>query len=189
MGLNEATNGVYSGDDVRYSASFNTRQERKAGDLALASKRISDFGPYGLIKHLVRKTLTTYADGTFAWGAEGNFYAEILPPRSRLAIPVRDLYYSYGEKYKYLMNAEQSIWLAVIVLTLFSLFGRLKIEHATIMVSLFGVFSYNLLFEARARYLFVFPPLFIILAMYGAMNIQNICKLNHIHLEKSAKNE
>jgi hypothetical protein len=39
------------------------------------------------------------------------------------------------------------------------------------MLSVTGMFAYNLLFEARARYLYVYAPLYIILAAVGIETI------------------
>lgn len=63
------------------------------------------------------------------------------------------------------------IWLTIVSLNIFS--GRKLPNNSicVIMLSILGLTLFELLFEARARYLFTYAPLYIILAIYGFQNI------------------
>lgn len=176
MGLNEETTGAYLQEDVDYSASFETRADRRQADLQLAKERIAAMWPDRLAKHYAKKTIMTYHDGTFAWGVEGDFYMEILPPKSKIAKIVRSVYYTDGECHFLFMNFVQIIWITTLVLSFLSVFGRRKNGTAVIYLTMVGIFIYNLLFEARGRYLFINLPFFFILAGTGLMFLENIIR-------------
>ena len=59
------------------------------------------------------------------------------------------------------------IWLTIIFLNIFSWSAPKKKNICVIMLSILGLTLFELLFEARARYLFTYAPLYIILALYG----------------------
>lgn len=171
MGLNPNDLGVWSAEDVTYSGSFSTSSERNTGNLQVAFNRIKTMGPIGLTKHFIRKTLTNYNDGTFCWGGEGAFYAEILPEKNHyLSSFFRNLYYNRNYKGKYYFiwaNFAQMMWLTVLFFAMLSGFFSKDKRITVVMVSIIGLTLFELLFEARARYLFAYVPLYIILAVCG----------------------
>ena len=65
--------GVWAGDDVSYSDSFQTVEERDQADLQKAFERIENMGAVGFSKQMIRKTLTNYNDGTFFGVEKGRF--------------------------------------------------------------------------------------------------------------------
>ena len=73
MGNNEEGGGVYSEDDVIYSKSFATPQERKKANIQRAFERIKDMGTVGYSRFLAKKILTVYNDGTYAWAEKETF--------------------------------------------------------------------------------------------------------------------
>ncbi|MBP5633921.1 glycosyltransferase family 39 protein [Candidatus Saccharibacteria bacterium] len=173
MGLNKESNGVWSESDVYISEHFqDDAAGRKAAQKEEIAKRLSEFGFGGLLEHGKRKALTIFNDGTFAWGNEGNFYAITYPLRNeKMGAFLRDVTYHTGEKYKVKATVQQAVWLFVL---LFSALGILlkKDKNLTILIiSLVGIILFNFLFEARARYLFVFAPVFIIVATFVLQNV------------------
>ena len=74
MGLNNETDGVYSDEDTLFTDSFETPEEKRAADLAVAGERIKAYGIAGILGHAKKKTLVNYGDGLFAWGVDGNFF-------------------------------------------------------------------------------------------------------------------
>ena len=176
MGLNRKTMGYYSHEDVNYSGSFETSEERTRADLLLAEKRIRNMGAAGLSKHLARKLLTDYNDGTFAWTMEeiekGRFFFKIPKETDPFFSPfIRSFYYSGGAHFRLFVNFETALWLAILALSFAAVFSRPDRNTAAVMLSVTGMFAYNLLFEARARYLYVYAPLYIILAAVGIETI------------------
>ena len=168
MGLNEDSMGIWAAEDVNYSEAVLTAKERTQADLELAKERITKMGIKGLLRQYKRKLLTNFNDGTFAWAQEGNFFRIILDTSNeKLAGLIRSFYYTDGSHYKIFLNFEHAIWLVVMVLTFFSCFTEKNKKIAVIMLTLLGFVLYGLLFEARARYVYIFSPFFIILAVLG----------------------
>lgn len=167
MGLNEERMGVWAGDDVAFSASFHTNCERDRADLNLALQRIGDMGIVRVAVQYMRKTLTSFNDGTFAWLHEGNFFRVIYERTDPLSRFVRSFYYADGSNVKIFQNTEQAIWLSVLFFAVTVCFTQPNKEIAVWLFSLIGLVIYVMLFEARARYVFIFAPVFIVLAAYG----------------------
>lgn len=173
MGLNTETMGAYFTDDNFYSASYHTRAERDRADMRLAFERIREMGPVGVGKQMVRKTLTNYYDGTFCWSGEGSFFSVMNPPKdSPFTRFFRGLYYTkeYAEEgiyYPLWSNFAQMIWLTVLFLSIFSVFGERSPEKNALLLSIIGLTLFELLFEARARYLYTYVPVYILLAVSG----------------------
>ena len=174
MGMNTETFGVYYQNDISLSWRMPTREERLKTNLTVTAERIKDMGPIGLAKQLFRKTLTNYNDGSFCWGGEGGFYREILSERHSIASPfLRKVYYNpnlgqgYGQYNMVWMNAVQAIWMLVLALTLCCAMFVREERLAVVMLSLIGITLFELLFEARARYLYCYVPIYILMASMG----------------------
>lgn len=173
MGMNPIDMGVYSSNDIEFSATFSTCAERNAANLYEAFNRIKNMQVLGFGKLLVRKTLTNYYNGTFSWGGEGVFFLEIFNPKNTpICNFLRGLYYTnqyadIGKYYNVFSNFEQMMWLTIISLNIFSGNTPKNNSKCVIMLSILGLTVFELLFEARARYLLTYVPLYIILATYG----------------------
>lgn len=173
MGLNPVDMGIFSASDVDFSASFFTCHERNVANLYEALNRLKEMGGFGLLKLFVRKTLTNYYNGTFAWAAEGTFFSEIFNQKNTpICDFLRSLYYtrdyaSIGKYYILWSNFEQMLWITILFFNVFSYSAPKNNAIRVIMLSLLGLTIFELIFEARARYLFIFSPLFIVLALYG----------------------
>ncbi len=178
MGLNDETDGVYSNDDTNFTDSIGDPAERTRTNLTVAKERAMAYGPQGIIKHLIKKQLVNFGDGTFAWGIDGNFFAgtefegipEIhenkLRPYILSVITVGEKYFG---KYRIIL---QTIWITVLFFCflsgVFALFaGKNSGPVSVMMLSISGLIIFELLFEAKARYLFAYLPIFLILAFSG----------------------
>lgn len=175
MGMNRETMGVYRSEDVKFSVGFETQAERTAGNLKVTAERIKDMGPAGFLKQIARKTLTNYNDGTFAWCVEGSFFTEILPEGDNfLSRFLRSIYYppeQGGEYYRIWSNFEQAVWLNILLLSAFSVIAKKESTIAVIMLAIIGLTVFEAIFEARARYLYIYAPLYIVLAAKGLETI------------------
>lgn len=177
MGLNHNRNGVYWGEDVKYSASFNTKKERTNANLKEIKTRIGEFGITGLLEHLAKKTLVNFSDGTFAWECEGGFYNEIYEDKDPVISPwLRSWFYSSGSNYHYLATCRQFTWLLVLGLQVFG-FCRIRSrevnqeELLVLLLSILGLIAFLSIFEARARYVYLYIPFYIITTVIGMKNI------------------
>ena len=171
MGLNSETMGVYSKDDVEFSKSFDTRKERSAADLQVAVERVRMLGIAGLARLGVQKTLTNYADGTFCWDGEGEFYIRAVERGdSGFGAFFRNLYYSRqweGRYFPLWANFVQLLWLAILLLGAVGAWRAGDARVDCLMLSILALSAFELLFEARARYLYIYAPLYIALAVRG----------------------
>ena len=177
MGLNEGSDGVYDEEDVMHSKSFKTIGERDAANMEAIRARLKAFGFFGYVDFLTRKALVNFNSGSFAWAAEGSFYLALFNRNTPFASRLMSYYYSYGERHHEFLLFSQALWLAVLCGAFLFSFkrrfqtGREQKQAAVIRLSLAGLVIYVMLFEARARYLYTFLPLFIMAAVLGFREI------------------
>lgn len=179
LGANEDAMGVWNEKDVQISGECKTAEERKQINLEEFSKRIQSMGFIGTIKQAVRKTLTNYNDGTFCWGGEGVFYREIIPERNNPVCSIlRSLYYNRGisDSFIYYEFFAQIIWMGILTFSLFGCFGKRTKYESTVLLAIIGLTVFETVFEARARYLFTYIPMYIIAALVGVYSLNEKVK-------------
>ena len=171
MGLNQETNGAYLYDDVvlTYHA-----EDKHAQQLPVIRARLEDMGAKGLAEHLKKKTLTNYADGTFAWSCEGGFYQRWIEDKDTHLSPfLKSIVYTGGSRYPIYQTAAQCVWLALlagcVLFALRQMIGRADgtDEAAVMMLCIIGITLFQTVFEARARYLYIYAPFFVLLGAGG----------------------
>lgn len=188
MGLNEERNGVFAGEDTSFSKKYKTKAERRKANLELAGERLKNFGAFGYVKHLAKKLLVTYNDGTYAWGQEGTFFKTYYDEVNTRAAPVlRGVYYPGGKYYKVWAAISQAVWLMILLLCLCSGVCVVKTENSKtedsknenskniykskiisiLYLSIIGLTLFELLFECRARYLYTYIPIYCITSISG----------------------
>ena len=177
MGLNETTNGVWSPEDVALSAECNGADERTRTNLTQSAQRLADMGVGGYARHLAKKTLVNYDDGTFAWGMEGVFFKESYDaPDTTLAPLLRGLTYPDGAGFALRSTLAQAVWLLVLMLCFCAGLGAGERGRCVLLLSLVGLMLFEALFEARARYLYHFAPLFCVAAALGLQNLRRLAR-------------
>lgn len=187
MGLNPEMRGDYAQSDVNFSKSFATREERRAANLSVVRERLAELGPTGLAGLFLDKALTNFNDGTFAWGQEGMFFSEGRHGDDLLAPLTRSIYYEDVTHYFAFVTYEHAVWLTTLLLCVISLLRSCLRRHASLDVAdeaappgrssreqrylitymalvLIMLTCFELLFEARARYLYAFATVFVMLA-------------------------
>ncbi len=115
-------------------------------------------GIWGTIKFYMQKLIIANDDGSFAWGWEGNFFGEYRGLHSEFAQKLQSFYYAQDNKMIY--NILQSIWVSIqILVCFFAIFLIIGIKRALfIAMTLTGINLFLMIFEVRARYLFMFVP-------------------------------
>lgn len=179
LGSNPEAMGVWAESDVIISQNCATAKERRTVNLEVFSERISSMGLEGIAKQAVRKTLTNFNDGTFCWGGEGTFYYEILPEKSSpLSGILRKLYYNRGisPAYIYYEMYAQIMWMGTLFFSIFMGIRKRNKYECVIMLTIIGLTLFETIFEARARYLFIYVPFFIITAVLGLHSFHNMLK-------------
>lgn len=174
LGLNEENAGMYSFTDVEYSMSFDTKEERNAGNLSKIKERFMQYGFTGLLRHWQKKLTANYGDATFGWGGQsGGFYMEIYPEKNLpLSSFFRNMYYSMGNNFSGYFTIRQLCWLGILFLMGGAAWRRgadtKDYRMDVMMISVIGLTLFELIFEAHAKYLYTYAPFFVLLAAIGA---------------------
>lgn len=171
LGANTATDGVYSHDDANFSMRYDSRAARNAADLRVWRERLAEMGPYRLMKHLVKKSLINYDDGTFAWGQEGNFFMDTYG-RSELIKSIYGIDDVRGGQVLVTRSvryapAAHALWLLVLIGCVLSLLGSPTKTDFVVCASLLMLSMFLLVFECRARYLLLYLPYYVLLGVIG----------------------
>ena len=168
MGINEETTGAYNGDDVVNSISQNSYEERIAYNKQVFLERLKSMSAKDLAEFYTKKILVNYNDGTLAWGREGGFYDIVNNKDDRLANIMKNFYYNDGSLFYIFTNIMQFIWIFIIVFTFIcAILKKFDKNISVIFLSLIGLTLFVLLFEARARYLYLYSTFYIIIAVLG----------------------
>ena len=91
---------------------------------------------------------------------------------------LQNFYYKDGEYYNYFINGAHLLWMGVLALNLLAVFDKRKDAAIYVLfLSLIGIALFELLFEARARYIFTYVPIYILLACGSAEQVQKRIRL------------
>lgn len=177
MGLNRETNGGFSAEDGNIALASLNKAGRTEIQLHEIRRRLEAFGPQGLLEHLKKKTLTNYADGTFAWGIEGQFFNRLIEDKHPVISPFlkRWIYPDESGRFSGFATFMQCIWLALLLggLLNWAAYSAMKQDEEQVglllvmMLSVVGLTAFELIFEARARYLFAYAPVYLLLGIGG----------------------
>lgn len=167
MGANPVSGGVWSVSDVEFSDAANTPEERSRANLAEFKNRVMAMDLSQANMFLLKKLLTNFADGTFAWEIEGDFYTQIIGTNQAVLN-----FYGISPDASLDNNTfaplSQVLWLFVLAGCILIVLGRRPLKAETVIAfTLLMLSAFLMLFEARARYLFLYLPFFIILGTMG----------------------
>ena len=173
MGLNEETTGSYSTDGSDMVIEFQTdKKARSEVALDRAMERIKEKGLWGTVYFWLRKMVMVFNDASFEWQSFGvcdSPYPVDMAGNTAITQKLRNLFWPeafHAGKYHTFC---QMVWIFCLMgfpgLLILPEKGR---ERCLIfVVSFLGIFLYQMLFEARSRYLFVFLPLLIAISAVG----------------------
>lgn len=188
LGANYQSIGIYSELDVQFSRSHPNKRDRFRAEMKETCKRYSALGVDGSFLLWGRKNLLNFSDGTFYWSHEGEFFFKEVPERSGpIAKFTRSLFLlgdGFGSHYVKWGVVATSMWFGILVLSLFAGWPKRKNSSdmddsslriiETVMFTLLMLILFHTLCEARARYIFGFTPLFVLLAVEGVRRIANL---------------
>ena len=180
LGANSESNGRWTAEDFELSASIEDPTIRKQRDVSEWINRIEDMGVGGIVKLAAKKTLNNYLDGTFWWEGEGKFYIEVVGDNKT----VRD-FYNIGHEKNWIAGSaenetpffiiEQGIWIFVLVGSCLGALNRNPNNGITVAyLTILAISLFLMVFECRARYLFLFAPFF---TLIGAQGWQTVIRL------------
>lgn len=177
MGLNEESGGIYDKDDIDFSNTIETKEERKKANIDESIRRLKSFTPRRLAKHIARKTVSNYGNGMFGWGQEAGsyFYKEVYRDRvPGISGFLKKCIYNTGDYYRIFAIIKQFTWIMCLLLCALSCMRRDKSVNEAVLVialSIIGLTMFETLFEPRARYFYIYVPFYVILAPIGLRNV------------------
>lgn len=173
MGLNEESTGAYSSDIGLIMGEFQTdKNARNAAAFSRALGRMKEKGVIGTVDFWLRKMVMVFNDASFGWHREAwqhSPYPMNMASDTAITQELRDLFWPNAPHTGRYHTLCQLVWIFCLVgFTGMIFIPRDKRERYFVFaVSFLGIFLYQLLFEARARYLFVFLPLLIAIFAAG----------------------
>lgn len=170
--------GGFSQDDVDFTASFETYDERKEATINEAEKRFKDYGLKGFLKHtFYDKVIRTYGSPTLA----GSDYAGRMPlyPNNILS----RLFTDQGDLVSIGLFPCRIYYVFMMLGVLFSAIEAVKKKKSESnqmllagRIAIFGISIFMLIWECNSRYLLVFTPVLILLCADGLSFFTNIFK-------------
>ena len=98
-------------------------------------------------------------------------------PDNHIAVFLRNVYYADHKYYDIYVTVMQSIWVFVLgAVAVSGLRKENRQEIIVLMLSIVGLTLFEVLFEARARYLYTYAPVFCILAAIGIEKLNSEIK-------------
>lgn len=175
MGLNEESTGSYSAEDNAIVGEFETsKSDRNKAAVERAVERLKNRGLFGSIYFYLKKMVMTFNDGVFGWKTEVWVHEEYpVPTASNTALTQRLRSIFRGNDLGYDVGGYNTLCQLAWIFSIMSIPGiclcrtKKKEEYGVLIISFLGIFFYQMLFEARARYLFVFLPLILPIAICG----------------------
>lgn len=179
MGLNTATRGGFSPEDHEFSVGIPAYEERKQYIREEIRNRWNQMTISQRGEHYLTKLIYIMNNGTFSWGDEGIFFDSVPEHDNPVNDVYSDIFYPEGKYFTFYCEFAQVIWMQIllgIVLLFFDLRKKAR-RKAFLMVVLCGLLTFLMLFEARARYLILYLPAFLILSLHGYEGIfSKICE-------------
>lgn len=192
MGLNTERQGVWAEEDVEFSKIFTTTEARNSADWERAMNRIDQMQDGEYTELLKKKLLITFNDGTYAWGQEGRFFNEqgmFREPNDTASPYLRSYVYMWEENYETFSYLSHIVWISIFVLAFLVLLFKANDEKGRkeipiLMLAILGLILFELLFEARARYIYTYLPVFCVLAALGFNGVVQKISLYRDHKNK-----
>lgn len=173
MGLNKDTQGLFSWDDVQFSKESIKNHNNGVAQKEVAISRFQDLINTGeFFGHLERKILNSLGDGSFYWYQVTTFKKGEFEDLNYHAAPfLKNIYLREGKVDK--IAFQQSIWITMLFISLFSIFLKKNKEQIVMILSLIGFVLFMLIFEAGPRTLMNFMSYYIILSMMVLSNLSD----------------
>ena len=159
-------------------ANMTTAAERNAYGVALWKDSLTTSFPEGYGGFLATKAQRTYSDGTFGIWCEGLLSGIAFHHTSPVDLAIRSFMGPGGAHTRWLNSVLQACWMATLFLMSAGALLAMRRQSTlsvlwrnTLCAAVLGLTAYQMLFECRARYLFLFLPVFILFAVGGALSL------------------
>ena len=176
---NECNTGSYCSRYADDTAAKGARERQKVSLNIFIDSLTNNF-PFGWLKFAILKISNFFNDGTFGVWREGssrNNFIQFLS-QGDLVYNLRRFLSWNGDKFRLFSVFVSIVWGAI--LTLFTIFifksaNKFKYYHVVLLFFTLLVVAYQVLFESRARYIFIYLPIFIVGAAFGLNFILEMC--------------
>lgn len=201
MGINSEMDGAYNDAYSDLMHSMEDPDERSRMESEVIRSKLEEYGFTGLMVHTARKTLVNFNDGSFAWVTDAVVKSDLEGSGqiNQLTAPVLyRIVLANGRLNGLFMTIKQMVWLLVLLLIVFMAVlpspgqrhdtecSRAENAFVILQLTIVGSILFVTLFEARARYLYVLVPFYIMTGSIGAKRMipclnALICKIFSTH--------
>lgn len=164
--------GHYNQADSEYTHKFSNKELKTSANIYKIKRRINKYGLKGTIRHLAKKAVWTWEDGTYYI----SHHIENPIHKNRLHDYVLQNGNSHFIFYEYSCAFQLFIILMMIISAVKAFFNPRLNFTSLLRIIVFGVFLFFLIWETRSRYLYNFTPLFIMLAVDGLFGLSGFLK-------------
>lgn len=181
MGLTEESSGKWSSKCWNYTNSFPTYEEKLSGNISAIKSSLSEMGILRLLKLLLNKLVTTWSDGMTA-----------LIVNFKTSVHYGPLYeYTIGNKSVITCYATQIMRGSLLISVIPFIFYELKNifnKKSILTITFFGYMLFYCFWEVHEKYVFMFLPLLIVMAVYGIHLLTEMLR-NFKEIAITGKNE
>ena len=174
LGWNTESKGVFTIKDENFSGKYEKLKDREKANIEELKKRINEMGIGGVINQISRKILTNYNDGTFSGVATFVYIRKeynIEGINKELSEFLKNIYYENGKYNMIYTQIMQCLWIGILIFNMFSYNDGKSTKISIVILGIIGLFIFEILFEARSRYIFIYVPLYIFLGVIGLKNV------------------
>ena len=177
LGWNPESKGIFTIKDENFSGKYEKLKDREKANLEELKRRITEMGLGGVINQIARKILTNYNDGTFSGVATFVYIRKeynIEGINKELSKFLKNIYYENGKYNMIYTQIMQCLWIGILIFNMFSYNDGKSTKISIVILGIIGLFIFEILFEARSRYIFIYVPLYIFLGVIGLKNVLRI---------------
>ena len=177
LGWNTESKGVFTIKDENFSGKYEKLKDREKANIEELKRRITEMGLGGVINQIARKILTNYNDGTFSGVATFVYIRKeynIEGINKELSKFLKNIYYENGKYNMIYTQIMQCLWIGILIFNMFSYNDGKSTKISIVILGIIGLFIFEILFEARSRYIFIYVPLYIFLGVIGLKNVLRI---------------
>ena len=174
LGWNTESKGVFTVKDENFSGKYEKLKDREKANLEELKRRITEMGLGGVINQIARKILTNYNDGTFSGVATFVYIRKeynIEGINKELSKFLKNIYYENGKYNMIYTQIMQCLWIGILIFNMFSYNDGKSTKISIVILGIIGLFIFEILFEARSRYIFIYVLLYIFLGVIGLRNV------------------
>ena len=174
LGWNTESKGVFTVKDENFSGKYEKLKDREKANIEELKRRITEMGLGGVINQIARKILTNYNDGTFSGVATFVYIRKeynIEGINKELSKFLKNIYYENGKYNMIYTQTMQCLWIGILIFNMFSYNDGKSTKISIVILGNIGLFIFEILFEARSRYIFIYVPLYIFLGVIGLKNV------------------